>query len=209
MQLPPRSFYSLTEIAIRWSVTPFDVIGWSTDGLLALCIALPPVKTGPSETLSGLADVEAAHLLPLFRRDGAPSPTVAIRRVKAGDNDFRWIVDPAEGVAITAADVLVRRAEVERFERQYGFFNGLHVPESDAATAGRRRGGPGVPPRHDWDAFYAALARRIHEHGVPATQAELVREMVAWFEARDVEHAPDESTIRKKITPVWRELGRG
>jgi hypothetical protein len=86
MQLPPRSFHSLTEIAIRWSVTPFDVIGWSTDGLLALSIALPPVKTGPSETLSGLADVEAAHLLPLFRRDGAPSPTVAIRRVKARDN---------------------------------------------------------------------------------------------------------------------------
>jgi hypothetical protein len=208
MQLPPRSFYSLTEIAIRWSVMPFDVIGWSTDGLLALSIALPPVKTGPSETLSGLADVEAAHLLPLFRRDGAPSPTVAIRRVKASDNDFRWIVDPAEGVAVTAADVLVRHAEVERFERQYGFFNGRHVPESDAATAARRRGGPGVPPRHDWDAFYAALARRIHEHGVPATQAELVREMVAWFEARDVEHAPDESTIRRKITPVWRELSR-
>jgi hypothetical protein len=32
--------------------------------------------------------------------------------------------------------------------------------------------------------------------------------MVAWFEARDVERAPDESTIRKKITPVWRELSR-
>jgi hypothetical protein len=207
MQLPPRSFHSLTEIAIRWSVTPFDVIGWSIDGLLALSIALPPVKTGPSETLSGLADVEAAHLLPLFRRDGAPSPTVAIRRVKAGDG-FRWIADPAEGVAITAADVLVRRPEVERFERQYGFFNGLHAPESDAAAAAHRRGGPGVPPRHDWDAFYAALARRIHEYGVPATQAELVREMVAWFEARDVEHAPDESTIRRKITPIWRELSR-
>jgi hypothetical protein len=208
MQLPPRSFYSLTEIAIRWSVNPFDVIGWSTDGLLALSIALPPVKTGPSETLSGLADVEAAHLLPLFRRDGAPSPSVAIRRVKAGDNAFRWIADPAEGLAITAADVLVRRAEVERFERQYGFFNGLHVPESDATLAARRRGGPGVPPRHDWEAFYAALTRRIHDHGVPTTQAELVRDMLAWFEARDVEHAPDESTIRRKITPIWRELSR-
>ncbi|HLH12974.1 MAG TPA: hypothetical protein VKV77_14010 [Methylovirgula sp.] len=104
--------------------------------------------------------------------------------------------------------MLVRRGEVERFERQYGFFNGLHVPESDGAAAARRRGGPGVPPRHDWDAFYAALARRIHEYGVPATQAELVREMVAWFEARDAEHAPDESTIRKKITPVWGELSR-
>jgi hypothetical protein len=208
MSLPPRSFYSLTEVAVRWSVMPFDVIGWSTDGLLALSIALPPVKTGASETLSGLADVEAPHLLPLFRRDGVPSPTVAIRRVKGGEGSPCWIVEPMEGIAITAADVLVRRAEVERFEQQYEFFNRLHVPTNGAATAARPRGGPGVPPRHDWDAFYAALTRRIHEHGVPKTQAELVREMLAWFEARDLDHAPDESTIRRKITPVWRELSR-
>ncbi|HWV42822.1 hypothetical protein [Pseudorhodoplanes sp.] len=208
MSLPPRSFYSLTEVAVRWSVMPFDVIGWSTDGLLALSIAVPPVKTEPAETLSGLVDVEAPHLLPLFRRDGAPSPTVVVRRLKAGEGAFCWIVEPMEGIGITAADVLVRRAEVERFERQYGFFNGLHVPDVGGGPMERRRGGPGVPPRHDWDAFYAALTRRIHDHGVPATQAELVRDMLAWFEARDVEHAPDESTIRKKITSVWRELSR-
>jgi hypothetical protein len=142
------------------------VIGWSTDGLLALSIALPPVKTGPSETLSGLADVEAAHLLPLFRREGAPSPTVAIRRVKAGD-EFRWIVDPAEGVAITAADVLVRRAEVERFERQYGFFSGLHVPETPprqrapAAARAFRRGTIGTRSMLRLrDAFMSTESRR-------------------------------------------------
>jgi hypothetical protein len=206
--LPPRSFYSLNEIAARWSVTPFDLIGWSIDGLLVLSIAVPPVKTGPSKTLSGLVDVEASHLLPLFRREGAPSSTVAIRRVKLGDNDFRWIVDPADGVAITAADVLVRSAEVERFERQYVFFSGLHVPKSDGVAAARRRGGPGVPPRHDWDAFYAALARRIHEHGIPRTQAELVREMRDWFERRKDERAPDESTIARKVRIVWQELCR-
>ena len=54
MSLPPRSFYSLTEVAVRWSVMPFDVIGWSTDGLLALSIAVPPVKTEPAETLPAL-----------------------------------------------------------------------------------------------------------------------------------------------------------
>ena len=75
----------------------------------------------------GPRDVEAPHLLPLFRRDGIPSETVAIRRVKGGDNEFRWITEPAEGVTITAADVLVRRAEVERFEQQYCFFNRLHA----------------------------------------------------------------------------------
>ncbi len=208
MSLPPRSFYSLTEVAVRWSVTPFDVIGWSTDGLLALSIALPPVKTGPSETLSGLADVEAAHLLPLFRRDGAPSPTVTIRRVKAG-TDFRWIVDPAEGVAITAADALVRRAEVERFERQHGCLRGQGPTQSVGGTlASPRRGGPGVPPRYDWDRFYAALACRIHEHGIPATQSELVRDMMDWFAQRDERDVPDESTVRRKVSLVWREVKR-
>jgi hypothetical protein len=65
-----------------------------------------------------------------------------------------------------------------------------------------------VPPRYDWDAFYGALARRIHEHGVPATQAELVRDMLSWFEEQDIDHAPDESTIKRKLTVVWRELHR-
>ncbi len=199
--LPLRSFHSLTEVAARWSVTPFDVIGWSTDGLLALSIALPPVKTGPADTLSGLVDVEAPHVLPLFRRDGAPSPTVTIRWVRA-NGGLHWITEPAEGVLITAADVLVKRTEVERFEAQHGIFSGSRKPD------GRQRGGPGVPPRYDWDAFYAALTRRIHENGVPATQAELVREMLAWFESQDIDHAPDESTVKRKITVVWRELNR-
>src|SRR5947209_5616572 len=50
--LPPRFFYCLAEAAARWSVIPFDVVGWASEGLLALSIALPPVKTGPSETIS-------------------------------------------------------------------------------------------------------------------------------------------------------------
>lgn len=128
--------------------------------------------------------------------------------MKFGDRELHWIAEPADGVVIVAADVLVRRAEVERFEQEHGFSNRVLAPANSAATAARPRGGPGVPPRHDWDAFYAALTRRIHEHGVPATQAELVRDMLTWFEGRDVEHAPDESTIRRKITPIWRELSR-
>jgi hypothetical protein len=65
-----------------------------------------------------------------------------------------------------------------------------------------------VPPRYEWDAFYAAIARRVHEHGIPKTQAELIREMLDWFEQRGNEQAPDESTVRRKIAVVWRELNR-
>jgi len=203
--LPPRSFYLLTEAAARWSVTPFDVIGWSTEGLLSLSIALPPVKIGQSETVSGLVDIEAPHVLPLFRRDGIPSQSVAIRRVKTGDQEFRWISEPPNGVVVAAADVLVRRGEVEKFEQRFCEAGPAHLSTAPPKT---RRPGPGAPPRHDWDTFYAVLARRIHEHGLPRTQAELVREMRDWFERREDEYAPDESTIARKIRIVWQELCR-
>jgi hypothetical protein len=206
--LPPRAFYSLAEIAARWSVTPFDLVGWCTEGLLSLSIALPPVKAG-AEIISGLADVEGPHVFPLFRRDNAPSATVSIRQVKTGDGKLRWITEPAEGIVITAADVLVRRSEAERFEGQHGLFGGQRNFESGVGEMPPRpRGGPGVPPRYDWDAFYGALARRIHEHGIPVTQAELVRDMLNWFEQRDIDRAPDESTIKRKIKVVWQELNR-
>ena len=106
-------------------------------------------------------------------------------------------------------DVLVRRAEVERFEEQHGLFNGARSASAgDDSRPAARRGGPGVPPRYDWDGFYGALARRIHDHGIPPTQAELVREMLDWFGQRDGGEAPDESTVRRKIVAIWRELSR-
>jgi hypothetical protein len=48
----------------------------------------------------------------------------------------------------------------------------------------RHPAGPGAPARYEWDAFYAAIARRVREHGIPKTQAELIREMLDWFEQR-------------------------
>jgi hypothetical protein len=201
MLLPPRSFYSLPELALRWSVPPFDLVGWATEDLLSLSILLPPVVAEAAETISGLVDVEGAHVFPLFRRDSTPTPSITIRRVKPQGRDFRWIIDPPQGVSITAADVLVRRTAVVGFEARHGMIG----PGSGDT---RRRGGPGGPPRHDWDGFYGALARRIHEHGIPATQAELVRDMLDWFERRSSKEAPDESTVRRKITAVWKELKR-
>jgi hypothetical protein len=50
--------------------------------------------------------------------------------------------------------------------------------------------------------------RRIFVQGLPSTQAELVREMLDWFQNRSDKQAPDESTVRRKIAMVWRELNR-
>jgi hypothetical protein len=207
MALPPRPFHLLNDIAIRWGVMPIDIVGWAADGLLALSIAVPPTKTASSRILCDLVEVAATDVLPLFRPSGAKLEKVVVRRARAkGETEWEWIGEPAEGIAITAPDVLVTRAEVERFERAHGLHKGGDAQEPQALH--RRPPGPGAPPRYDWDTFFAALMRRIFVQGLPSTQAELVREMLDWFQNRSDKQAPDESTVRRKIAMVWRELNR-
>ena len=87
--------------------------------------------------------------------------------------------------------------------------------EGSAGPCGRRRKGiqqgettsrPGASPRHDWDAFAGAIARRVHDHGMPVSQGELVRDMMDWFAGREDFPPPDERTVRRKVSAIWKEL---
>lgn len=177
------------------------------EGLFALSAAIAPVKVEAGEMVSGIVDVEAPHLFPLFRRDSPPAAAVSIRRISQGcSGGFQWITEPAAGIEITAADVLVRRSEVTRFEEQHGLFGGRQKAAAPMLTMAGRRRGP--PERYDWDRFHGALTRYIHDHGVPQTQSALIKEMISWFEAQSVDHVPDESTVAKKVKAVWIELHR-
>jgi hypothetical protein len=179
---------------------PIDLVGWATHGLLTLSTALPPIRTASSRVLSDIVEIAGTDVIPLFRPDGARLESVSIRRIRAqGETEWQWITEPADGVEVSALDVLVTRAEVLRFEREHELHRGDQ-------PVGRRAPGPGVPPRYDWDSFFVALARRIFVQGLPSTQAELVREMLEWFQRRNDE--PDESTVRRKVAMVWRELNR-
>jgi hypothetical protein len=205
MPLPPRPFQTLNEIAIRWGVMPIDIIGCAVDGLIALSIAAPPVKTDSGKIICDLVEVAGTDVLPLFRPHGAKPDRVSIRRVRPKDeHDWQWISEPSEGLLIASPDVLITRAEIQRFERK-------HPPTEGAASGGqprRRPPGPGVPPKYDWDTFFAAMMRRIFVDGLPNTQGELVREMLDWFQQRPGEPLPDESTVQRKVATVWRELKR-
>jgi hypothetical protein len=91
-------------------------------------------------------------------------------------------------------DLVICRAEVERFEQAQGL-----LIEADAPI---RRG---APSRFDWDGFWVEVCRIIHDDGLPSTQNELVGRMTEWFELRR-NASPDESTIKKKLKPLWRQL---
>jgi len=194
MPLPPPSFHPLADVAQRWQVAPFDIVTWAVAGRLALSVVLPPVNTALG-AMSGLAEIDASAALPLVRHDAPPDGRVRLAAIRPKGYAAQSILDPPDGIAVGLGDIVIRHAELERFE----FRHGLRAPPDTRSRIG-------ALPRHDWDAFYGALARRIHERGIPRTQAELARDMLDWFDRRSAGAVPDERTVRKRISAVWREL---
>jgi hypothetical protein len=41
---------------------------------------------------------------------------------------------------------------------------------------------------------------------MPVSQGELVRDMMDWFACREDFPPPDERTVRRKVSAIWREL---
>jgi hypothetical protein len=76
-----------------------------------------------------------------------------------------------------------------------------------AAVAATRNVG-GRPPKWDWEKFWLELCARIHEDGLPATQAEMVERMGQWF-VNDLGDHPAESEIKKRVSGLWHRVGRG
>ena len=116
---------------------------------------------------------------------------------------------PVDSVAVTAAEVIILRAEFERCEHAWGLFDAGTVESgATASNTAKRTAGPGAPPKHDWDAFAGAIARRVHDHGMPVSQGELVHHLLDWFAGREDFPPPDERTVRRKVSAIWKELCR-
>ena len=94
------------------------------------------------------------------------------------------------------------------FEREHGIL-GHHAAENDQQPAKACEGSDrqsGAPGRYNWNAFAGAVARRVHDEGMPASQGELVRDMLEWFAASG--RVPDESTVRRRVQALWPVLTR-
>jgi hypothetical protein len=208
MPAPPRSFLTVTDTAIRWQVAPLDIAAWAIDGEIALSAVLPTVETADKHIASGIVEIDGADVVALFRRESTQRKPALVRRFRRSKTtDWEWIARPADGVAVTAADVIILRKEFERCERAWGLFNtGQAASRTGEAGPPKRPPGPGAPPKHDWDAFAGAIARRVHDHGMPASQGELVRDMMDWFAGREESPLPNERTVRRKISAIWKEL---
>ena len=60
---------------------------------------------------------------------------------------------------------------------------------------------------YDWESMYAWLTWYLFEKGVPPSQPALIALVQDWFVQNSrTGEVPDESTIRKRLTPLWRKL---
>ncbi len=209
MALPRKQIFGLNEIATRWNVSVNDLGCYAIDDVLTLSTVVNGVdaeigqfamdensEISPASVarkrLLGVQDLFGCDVWPAFKGE-----TVTVRRFRPDHPDGYIDIDvPEGGIRIGLSDLIVTRAERDRFEAAHGL-NGNKPMRSGP------RPGPGAPPRHDWDGFWIAVCRQIHDNGWPATQAAMVRTLMDWLET-NAGRAPDESTVRKKIARLWR-----
>lgn len=196
MKLPKREYFPVQEVAARWGYTVADIAGWSAAGNFDIVTGIPPVTCG-DEIVAGEVIIPAFDILPMFRRMGTGPHVAAVHRVRTkGKTDWMLITDPADGIAISDADLLIPGQQAQRFEVKNGLMR-------------RIGGGTGSEAHYDWEGMLQALALRIHDLGVPASQGELVAAMLDWFATNSrTGDIPDESSVRRRVRPVWRALMR-
>ncbi len=195
MALPARVFWTLEDLSARWGCAPVDIVGWATMDIIEIVTSIGLVRCSDAEPLGGLVVVCAEDILPLFRRNRQDTKACALWRVRAqGSAAWRIITDPDRGVTVEPGDLLVTAATARRFEEEYDPLQRVHVS-------------PGRSTRHDWEGMLQFLMIRLFEHGLPESQADFVAEGQDWFVAYAKDGSvPDESQIRRKLSPIWRAL---
>jgi hypothetical protein len=168
MALPPRVYFTLHEVAARWDCNLADIAGWASVGRFDIMTAIAPFIVG-SQILSGYVVVSVTDILQMFRRCGTGPTKSFLRRMRPKDQeDWIMISDPADRIEVTLADLLIMADDVHRFETDCDL---LRRPASHI----------GSTARYDWEGMYITLMVRIHDQGLPATQAEWLGEVQEWF----------------------------
>jgi hypothetical protein len=132
MGLPPKSYFHLTEIAERWSASIQDLACYTLDGLLEVAVMTigTRVETGRfnvndrgvfrlpegEKVLNGPQPVVSSDLWPVFR-----TGVGRIARFKPPETDgYIDLCEDVEPMTVNLQDLLVTRAERDRFEIAHG-----------------------------------------------------------------------------------------
>jgi len=188
-----QDIFTIPNAAARWGCSIADIGAWAARGRLRIVTGISPVMCAGRET-AGLVEVSVADILPLFLKGGRENAMAYLKRVRPveDDEDWRTIIDPAEGIVIVLADLAIQGHEVAQFEAE----EGLVMVRAGGAQ------------RYDWEKMAYGLVVRAARERAPKSQSELGRWALDWF--ADHGDVPDESTARRRLMPLWREFqGQG
>jgi hypothetical protein len=211
--------YSLDEVCSRWEISVSDVAGFVIERELTLSVIVAGVRVEHGsfemvdddnwypipEGFRNLTGAVGLHYQDAWRviTDGS----YEVDSFKAEPNRYLSLPERDGGTnlfAVCRSMLLVRRAELERFEAAQEHAKVSAANETPSLTMTAISAHRGATPKFDWDAFWREVARSILFDGVPESQAALVRRMETWFEHHG--GSPDTSTIKKKLSPLWREI---
>jgi hypothetical protein len=156
MALPARVYLTLHETSTRWGCNIADIAGWADAGRFRILTGITAVRCG-DEVIAGKVTLSPMELMPLFRRCGTGPSEGIMRRIQpAGRQDWLLITDPACGITVAVADMVIMAEDVHAFEN-----------ENDMIR--RVVAGPKVSTSYDWEGMNIALIVRIFDHGLPDT----------------------------------------
>jgi hypothetical protein len=147
MPLPEKEYFCLDEIEERWGIRRRDTVYYAENGLLEIAMRVVGVtiETGLIEPepdggcykvpedyrrYSGLLTLYSCDLALLLRRGSA-----TIHGFDPGDHRYGDIIAPRGGIEVRACDLVVTRAERDRFEREHGIIDHVTSNGSRAITA--------------------------------------------------------------------------
>ncbi|NOX40139.1 MAG: hypothetical protein GXP05_06400 [Alphaproteobacteria bacterium] len=144
--------------------------------------------------IGGFVEVASADILPLFLREGRGNTMTYLKRVRPVETDGNWctITDPAEGLPIRLKELAIQGHDAAHFEAE----EGLVMVRAGGSL------------RYDWEQMAYGLVARAAKETSPKSQSELIGWAQDWFAIQG--DIPDESTVRRRLMPLWREFqGQG
>lgn len=206
-----KPFYHIDEILERWSMSERDIMSFvlagsltvsaTVAGLRVTCGICRPSAAGVTDRIAsshcyiiGIVPLQGCDAWRVMRQG-----EFSITALQAPSDEFAMI-DNAAGNnqhVVGKSDLVIGLEELIRFEKA----NPALADHAGSGEGNRR----GAPSKYEWDDIWVELCTMIFLDGLPSTQAELVQHIASWLEDQG-KRVPDDSTIKKKIRPLWQRL---
>lgn len=195
-----KAFFYLTELPFRWGRSLPEIGGWALAGRLNLMVPISPVKCG-EQRLTGIVRVPAEDVARLFQQDNSAHHACAVLRfIPADALEPVLVTDPAGGIKIRLADLLLDADEVAEFEQ-------VNELLSIGRRAARGKAGKGRPAVYEWEDMLVDVVLDLAAKGLPAKQDDFLQMILDWFTEHSADgKVPDVSTVRKRCARIWWRL---